>query len=112
MRTKLTLALLVLAAVVAAAAAAIPASGATRGVRLVDNAFRPGTLTVRQGDSVRFRWAGRLAHNVVVQEGPAEFRSKVQRTGTYRKRLTRRGTYTIVCELHPGMNLTLRVRAR
>ncbi len=92
------------------AVAAVPAFGATRSVRMVDNAFAPKTLTVRKGDTVRFRWAGRLPHNVVTARAPARFRSKVQRSGTYSKRLTRTGTYRLICELHPGMGMTLRVR--
>jgi plastocyanin len=39
------------------------------------------------------------------------FRSPTQRSGTYRKRVTRRGTYRIVCTIHqPNMRMTLRVR--
>ena len=91
------------------AVAAVPAFGATRSVRLVDNAFAPRTLTVRKGDTVRFRWTGRLPHNVVAT-GPARFRSPVRRSGTFSQRVRRAGSYRLVCELHPGMGMTLRVR--
>jgi plastocyanin len=106
MRTKLIALLIVTLAV-----AAVPAYGATRTVRVVDNAFSPKTLTVRKGDTVRFRWAGQIPHNVVAtSSSPQRFRSRVQRTGTYSKRLTRKGRYRLICELHPGMGMTLRVR--
>jgi plastocyanin len=91
------------------AVAAVPAFGATRSVRLVDNAFAPKTLTVRKGDTVRFRWAGRQPHNVVSRRG-VRFRSPVQRSGTFSRRLTRAGRYQLICEIHPGMAMTLRVR--
>jgi plastocyanin len=107
MRTTV-IALLALVLAVAAAAA-VPASGATRGVRLVDNAFAPRTLTVRKGDTVRFRWAGRQPHNVVSRRG-VRFRSPVQRSGTFSQRVRRAGSYQLICEIHPGMGMTLRVR--
>ncbi len=91
------------------AVAAVPAFGATRSVRLVDNAFAPKTLTVRKGDTVRFRWAGRQPHNVVSRRG-VRFRSPVQRSGTFSQRVRRAGSYQLICEIHPGMGMTLRVR--
>jgi len=77
---------------------------------VVDNAFAPRSLTIKRGDTLRFRWAGRIPHNVVATTGPQRFRSKIQRQGTYRKRLTRAGRYRLICELHPGMQMTVRVR--
>jgi len=106
MRTSL-IALVVLAL----GLAAVPALAATRSVRLVDNRFAPKSVAIERGDTVRFRHAGRLPHNVTVERGPARFASPLLRSGgTYRKRLTRRGRYLLVCTLHPGMEMTLRVR--
>jgi plastocyanin len=98
------------AAAAALAAAAIPAHAATKTVRVDDNVFAPKTLSVKRGDTVRFRWVGDAPHNVVVTRGPQRFRSSIMRSGSYRKRLRRRGTYTIVCTIHPGMTMKLRVR--
>jgi plastocyanin len=88
------------------------AFGATRNVSLGDDWFvrdaRPTTVTVDRGDTVRWRWTGRNSHNVQVQRGPARFQSSVKRSGTYSKRLRRRGTYRIVCSIHqPDMRMTL-----
>jgi plastocyanin len=47
---------------------------------------------------------------VTVKRGPVKFRTSTKSKGTFRKKMTRRGTYRIVCTIHPGMNLTLRVR--
>jgi plastocyanin len=90
------------------------AYGATRSVNVGDNWFvrdgRPTSVTVSRNDTVRWRWTGRGQHNVVAQRGPARFRSPVKRSGTYSKKLTKRGTYRIVCTIHaPDMRMTLRV---
>jgi plastocyanin len=90
--------------------AAAPATGATTSIRLVDNKFRPAKVTVARGTTVRFVWAGRLLHNVFVFSGPQNFHSGTKKTGTYRRRLTRKGTYQLGCTLHAGMTLTIRVR--
>jgi plastocyanin len=90
--------------------AASPASSAGTTIRLRDNLFSPKSKSVARNTTVTFRWAGRNAHNVVVTRGPVRFSTRAKTTGTYRRKLTRRGTYSIVCTLHPGMALKLRVR--
>jgi plastocyanin len=102
--------LLALAVGVLVAALAVPALAATRTVSVADNVFKPSSLTVRKSDTVRFRWTGRAPHNVVVTKGPVKFRSSTKTSGTYTKRMTRAGRYTIVCTIHPGMDMRLRVR--
>jgi plastocyanin len=97
------------------AVAAAPATAATRTVRVGDDWYvREGpapTVTVAKGTVVRWRWTGRDDHNVVVQRGPRRFRSDLKDSGTYRKKLRRRGTYRIVCSIHqPDMRMTLKVR--
>ena len=47
---------------------------------------------------------------MLVTKGPVKFRSSFKDSGTYSKRLTRTGTYTIVCSIHqPDMKMKLRV---
>ena len=109
---KRLIAVLAAAAVTAGAFLAIPAFGATRSVSVRDNVFSPRTLNARSGDTVRWVWRGSAPHNVVATSTPrgvSKFRSSVQRNGTYRKRLTRRGTYRILCTIHaPSMKMTVR----
>jgi plastocyanin len=108
-RRKLLASTLVLTAAVAGTTA--PAlAGATRMVSVRDNVFRPSSLTARAGDTVVWRWAGRAPHNVRVSSGPQRFGSRIQTRGSYRRTVRRRGTYRIVCTIHPGMRMTLRVR--
>jgi Tol biopolymer transport system component len=84
-------------------------------ISIVDNAFMRGRegprLTVRPGTVVTWRWRSQSSHNVTVRSGPARFRSATRSRGVFARRLTRAGTYRIVCTLHsPGMGMTVVVR--
>ena len=108
---KLLVALLIAAA---SALLAVPALAATRSVKVGDDYFvRKGsipTVTVKKGTKVTWRFAGKDMHNVAVTKGPAKFHSSYKSSGTYSKRVTRTGTYTIVCSIHqPDMTMKLRV---
>jgi plastocyanin len=94
----------------AAAALAVPALGATKSIALRDIFFSPKSTTVSKGTTVKWVWRGKVAHNVTVRSGPVKFHSRTQTTGSFSKRLTKAGTYRIVCTIHPGMNLTLKVK--
>jgi plastocyanin len=97
-------------AVAAAVGASVLPAGAASSISLKDNFFSPKSSTVKKGSTVTFKWTGRAPHNVTVVKGPAKFTSPTKTSGTYRRKLTRAGTYKIVCTIHPGMNLTLRVK--
>jgi plastocyanin len=111
---KRLIAVLAAVSVTAAAFLAIPAFGATRSVSLRDNVFSPRTLTVRRGDTVKFTWRGSNPHNIRTTSRPrgaSAITAPVKESGTYRKRLTRRGTYRLLCTIHaPSMRMTIRVR--
>ena len=98
--------LLVLAFVVAAGLTAVFASSATSATRVKvgDNYFvRPSgvpTVTVSKGTRVKWVWTGNSSHNVKVVRGPVKFGSSTMSSGTYSKRMRRRGTYTIICTIH------------
>ena len=100
---------------VIAAAAAIPAFAGTKSVKIGDNYFvtrsNNATVTISKGSSLKFLWRGHAPHNVVKRKGPgARFASPVKTSGSYTHRFTRGGTYTIVCTIHSGMKLTVKVR--
>jgi plastocyanin len=96
--------------------AAAQALAAVRSVRIGDDFFvRPGrhhhTITVRRGTRIRFHWTGSNPHDVHVVRGPVHFRSAVMTSGTFSRKLRRRGTYVIRCDIHPRrMRLTIHVR--
>jgi plastocyanin len=102
-----------LVAVTACAALAVPALAATKTVN-VGPKFRFGTssLSISRGDTVRFRWTGKLPHNVRITSGPQRGTiSGVRKSGTVSRTFTRAGTYKLLCDVHaPGMKMTIRVR--
>src|SRR3954470_9838401 len=99
------------ATAVAAGALAIPALAATKTVQVKDNKFVANRITVKKGTTVKWVWKGKAPHNVKVTKGPATFGSKTQVKGSFSKKLTKAGTYTIVCTIHaPGMKMTIKVK--
>jgi plastocyanin len=94
-----------IAAVVVAALAAAPSLAAERGVAVKDDFFKPKSLTILKGTRVVWTWRGEGRHNVVVAQGPSEFRSKIKREGTYGHTFKKTGTWQIVCTVHSGMNM-------
>lgn len=103
-------------ALVACTAPVLPALAASTSVKVGDNYFVRAsgtpTVTVKRTDTVTWRWSGKEKHNVTVRSGPARFASRTQRTGTFSKRLTKPGTYKLICTIHGAgdQSMTLRVR--
>ncbi len=100
-------------AVVAAAGlsiATLPVAQGASTVSVKDDFFSPKTKTVGKGTSVKWVWKGKAPHNVTVTSGPAKFTSKTQTSGSFTKKLSKKGTYKIVCTIHPGMAMTLKVK--
>ena len=102
---RLRLILLLTVLIVAVSALA---SGKT--VKVGDNYYGPKSLTVGRGTRVTWKWVGVLRHNVVVHTGPAAFNSKTQVRGTFAHTFTKKGTYQLVCTVHPSMKMTVVVR--
>jgi plastocyanin len=105
----------VLVGLVGALVVAAPALSKKKGVEVDDNYFvhkgKPRTVTVHKGDKVEWEWEGSNPHNVTVAKGPATFHSKTMSSGSFTKKLTHKGTYTIICTIHaPKMRMTLKVR--
>jgi plastocyanin len=94
-----------------AGALAIPAFAATKTVQVKDNKFVASSITVSKGTTVKWVWKGKAPHNVKVTKGPAKFSSTTQVKGSFSKKLTKKGTYSILCTIHaPGMKMTVKVR--
>jgi plastocyanin len=90
-------------------AAALPAvasqpkatAAATKGVKVGDLFFKKSRITIDSGDTVKWTWVGELPHDVTVTKGPRKFNSKTKTSGTYAKKLRKRGTYRYICSVHP-----------
>jgi plastocyanin len=99
------------AAAIAAGALAVPALAATKTVQVKDNKFVASSITVKKGTTVKWTWKGKAPHDVSVTKGPAKFKSSVKTSGSFSKKLTKAGTYSIVCTIHaPGMKMTIKVK--
>jgi plastocyanin len=112
MRRLLILPILVLAALFVGVA---PAAAATKNVKIGDDFFVRNsgvpTVSVKKGTTVKWNWKGSDAHNVVAQRGPARFQSSVKTKGSFKKKMKKKGTYTIVCSIHaPDMRMKLKVK--
>ena len=79
---------------------------AATSVKVGDNYFvRPTgvpTVTVDKGTRVKWVWKGESLHNVRSVSGPARVRSESMTSGSYAKRMRKRGNYTIICTIHGG----------
>lgn len=106
--------LVLVLAVAVAAAIAVPALAATKSVKIGDNYFvRPSnnaTVSVKRGTKVVWKWTGSAPHNVTVTRGPKKFHSPTRSRGTFSAIPHTKGTYHIVCTIHAGMKMTLKVR--
>ena len=109
--------LIVLATVVVSTAAiAVPAMAATKTVKVGDIFFvkkgsKNPTVTAKKNDTIKWTWTGKFPHNVTVKSGPAKFTSKTQKSGSFSKKISRKGTYKIFCSVHGAtkQSMTLKV---
>ena len=97
---------------------ALAAPAKKKTVRVGDNFFSPKKLTVDRGTTVTWKWpssdeAGDV-HDVALTKGPKgvkKFQSEAASTDySYKRKLTKSGTYKIVCTLHEEMRMTIKVR--
>lgn len=103
-----TAAALVVCAVAFPAVSALASS--SRSVKVADSYFSVKHVTISRGTKVRWIWNGVLYHNVKVKSGPVKFHSPTQVAGSYSYTFSRRGTYVLYCQVHPGMKMTVVVR--
>jgi plastocyanin len=102
--------IIVLTALLVGAFAVSALASSSKTVKIGDNYYGPKSLTVGRGTKVTWKWVGVLKHNVVVHTGPSSFSSRTQVRGSYSHTFTRRGTYRLVCTVHPKMRMTVVVR--
>jgi plastocyanin len=110
--------ILVALAALAISAFAVPAmaGGAKKSIKIGDNYFvksgKPSTVSIKKNTTVTFKWTGHAPHDVFVTKGPKKFRSgNAKVKGSYKVKLTKKGTYKIICTIHaPDMALTIKVK--
>ena len=100
---------------ISACALAVLAAGAmaAKSIKVGDDYYvRPSgvpKVTVSKGTTVRWRFAGDNPHTVTVSKGPVKFNSGMKSSGTYSKKLRKRGTYTIYCTIHGASDQKMRL---
>jgi plastocyanin len=99
------------AAAIGVTAVAAPAhAGAQKTVAVRNNSFSPGTVRIRHGDKVVWRWTqGGVPHNVT-QVGGRGSQTSSRKGFTFAKTFAKQGTYRFQCTIHPAtMNVTIKV---
>lgn len=93
---------------VAALAIATGGGVAAAGSRITlrDDRFAPASLTVSKGAAVTIAWAGKHPHNVV----GGGVKTAIRKSGSQVVRFSKKGSFTLVCQVHPGMKMRLKVR--
>jgi plastocyanin len=107
-----------IALILVVAFAAVPvvsalASTPTKKIAVRDNFFSVKKATINRGTRVTWVWHSfGISHNVTVTSGPSKFHSRrLQSSGSFSHLFTKKGTYHLICTLHPTtMKETIVVR--
>lgn len=77
-------------------------------IRIIDNRFRNGSITIERGTVVKWVNRGTNPHTTTSDDGVWE--SDTLLTGdSFRRRFRRAGTFPYHCEIHPSMTATITV---
>lgn len=110
-RIAVALALAASLALLALGGVAGARGGAT--VKLGDNFFSPTKKTVSEGTKVKFKWVGEHKHNVVKKSGPGGSFSSTTTDApgvNFSKKFKKSGKYKLICTIHDGMDMKLKVK--
>jgi plastocyanin len=109
-RTIRSVPLLFLVVLVLVVGLAAPASGGGSGprrVRIVDNRFRPRTVTIDRGTAIRWVNRGTRDHTAT---GRTWSSGVLDPGDSFRRRFNRRGTFAYRCTIHATMRGTVVVQ--
>jgi plastocyanin len=89
------------------------AMAATRSVKVGDDYYVRSrgvpVVTVKKGTTVKWNFRGSNPHSVTVSKGPRKFDSGVKTSGSYKKKVTKRGTYRIYCTVHGASDQSMKL---
>jgi len=99
------------AAACAAVAVACATAVAAAGMVSVDQkglAFSSPALTVKKGDIVNFTNSDSTSHNILITGNGVNLNSGLQQPGVaFKAPMTKPGTYSVICGIHPKMKMSL-----
>jgi plastocyanin len=105
--------LIVIALVVGCLGVLASAAMAARSIKVGDDYYVRSrgvpVVTVSKGTTVKWNFRGISPHSVTVSKGPRKFDSGVRIGGSYKKTLTKRGTYRIYCTVHGAANQSMKL---
>ena len=87
-------------------------------VKVYDNYFGPTKLTVNAGSTITWKWTDQAAdvHDVKLTKGPKGAKKFWSDPGSidyaYRRKLTKPGTYRILCTFHEEDNMRMTIVVR
>lgn len=99
---------LALVAAVSGALAAQAVGASSKTIAVDDDFFKPKTVSVKKGTTLKFKFNG--FHNVEA-DGKAAFKNIPNRSsGTVARKANKKGNFNLVCTLHDGMTMKLKVK--
>ena len=99
------------AASLATAVAVVPAqAGSTKTVSVKNNAFSPGSVSIKKGGKVTWKWTqGGVPHNVTPASGAGGSATSSKKGFTFTKTFSKAGTFKYHCTIHSSMKMTVKV---
>lgn len=85
-------------------------------IKVGDDYFSPKKLSLPVNSTVTYKWlsGNSETHDVKLKKGPRGFKrfhsDSAATDFSYRKKLTKKGTYSILCTFHEGMTQTITVK--
>jgi len=110
-----TCTVLAILGILTASLAPATAGSSQRTVKVGDNWFVKDTsgtpkITVRRGTTIKFRFVGNSVHDVVgYRGGKRKFESPLKSSGSYRKKLSKAGTFKLVCSIHGASDQSMKI---
>jgi plastocyanin len=98
--------------VLATAGFAMPAKAGEAAVDQKDLMFTPDSVTIKAGDTVRFKDSDRIAHDITIDNPDGSSEDKGM--DTYNVQIVvpfpKPGVYHVRCRIHPAMKMTITVQ--
>jgi len=95
------------------AVVALPALAATKSITIGDDYFIKkggGTVTVKKGTTVKWVFSGKNKHTVNGSGAGKFINSGAPKgSGSYKVKVGKKGTFKIICTIHSGQSMTLKV---
>ena len=89
---------------------------ATSKAKIYDQGFTPPVMRIRVNGSVKWTWdsSNQYNHSILQNTGPRGAKAFISKTRSknysYTHKFTKKGTYVLLCTIHPGYQQTIIAR--